>query len=304
MHPATRTAAVLAATGAGGVGYAMAEARSYRLRRVDVPVLDPGQRPLRVLHVSDLHLLPQQTKKIAWVRRLAELEPDLVVDTGDNLAGYYSVAPVLDALEPLLRLPGVFVFGSNDYVAPTRRNPFMYFRPNGSAHGIRRPEDFHADAELPWRDLRAGLVSGGWRELTNARASVVVDGRRIDAVGVDDPHIRRDRYAEVSAPADPAADLTLGVAHAPYQRVLDGMSRDGADLVLAGHTHGGQLRVPLSPAAIVTNCDLPRGQARGLSRWGGSWLHVSAGLGTSPYVRVRFACPPEATLLTLVPREE
>jgi predicted MPP superfamily phosphohydrolase len=111
-----------------------------------------------------------------------------------------------------------------------------------------------------------------------------------------------DDYAAVRAPADPAADLTLAVTHAPYLRVLDAMTADGADLLLAGHTHGGQLCVP-GFGALVTNCDLPTRYAKGLHRWSAagrqSWLHVSAGLGTSPYARVRFACPPEATLLTL-----
>ena len=93
------------------------------------------------------------------------------------------------------------------------------------------------------------------------------------------------------------------------------MTADGAGLVIAGHTHGGQLAVPLV-GALVTNCDLDRRRAKGLSRWwpgadrgavvGGAadaaWLHVSAGLGTSPYAPVRFACRPEATLLTLTAR--
>ena len=302
MHPALRSVAALALTGAGCVAYAGVEARSYRLRRVTVPVLDRGERPLRILHLSDLHLVPEQTKKIEWVQRLAALEPDLVVDTGDNLAGFESVPAVLKALAPLRDRPGAFVFGSNDYYAPKPRNPLMYFRRGGSAHGLKRSEDWEGK-NLPWTDLRDGLAGSGWADLTNARASVTVDGRRIELVGVDDPHIKRDDYSRVQGEADPDAVITLGVAHAPYQRVLDAMSHDGADLILAGHTHGGQLRIPLSPAALVTNCDLPRGQARGLSRWGGSWLNVSAGVGTSPYVRLRFACPPEASLLSLVPRD-
>jgi hypothetical protein len=95
------------------------------------------------------------------------------------------------------------------------------------------------------------------------------------------------------------ADLALAVTHAPYLRVLDPMAADGADLIVAGHTHGGQLRVP-GYGALVTNCDLDTQRARGLSSHGDSALHVSAGLGTSPYAPFRFACPPEATLLTLV----
>jgi predicted MPP superfamily phosphohydrolase len=81
------------------------------------------------------------------------------------------------------------------------------------------------------------------------------------------------------------------------------MASDGFALLLAGHTHGGQVRVPFY-GALTTNCDLPHSMARGLHRWPNSdaWLHVSAGLGTHPTAPVRFACRPEATVLTLIPR--
>ncbi|MGN6332256.1 MAG: metallophosphoesterase [Motilibacteraceae bacterium] len=286
-------AGLTAATAAAGLGYAAGvEVRSFRLRRATVPVLAPGQRPLRVLHVSDLHLVPDQRRKRAWVRSLAALEPDLVVDTGDNLAHREAVPAVLDALGPLLERPGAFVMGSNDYYAPVRKNPARYLLPDD---GRRSHGGF-----LPWEDLRDALLTAGWADLDNARARLKVDHREIDLVGTDDAHLHRDRYEP--APADAAADLRLGVTHAPYRRVLDAMAADGYELILAGHTHGGQLRVP-GVGALVTNCDLPRGQARGVSRWESSWLHVSAGLGTSPYAPVRFACPPEATLLTLVARD-
>jgi len=119
--------------------------------------------------------------------------------------------------------------------------------------------------------------------------------------GTDDPHLGRDRYGRVAGPADPSAGLRLGVTHSPEPRILDAFAADGYELVLAGHTHGGQLRLP-GIGAIVTNCGIDRGRVRWLSRWDDSWLHVSAGLGTSPYAPVRFCCPPEATLLKLVPR--
>jgi predicted MPP superfamily phosphohydrolase len=97
--------------------------------------------------------------------------------------------------------------------------------------------------------------------------------------------------------------LVVGVTHAPYCHVLDGFVADGATLLLAGHTHGGQICLP-NGRPIVTNCDLPQELARGLHRYpegaeGKSWLHVSAGLGTSPYSPVRIFCRPEATLLEL-----
>ncbi len=292
------------AAAAGLTAYAMAEARAYTLRRVTVPVLPPGSPDLRVLHLSDVHLTPGQHRKQAWLRQLARLKPDLVVDTGDNLAHRDSVPVLVDCLGDLLDVPGVFVLGSNDYFEPTLRNPFKYLLPDDGKR--------HTDVpELPWRALRSELTGGGWTDLTNTRATVEVRGLRIAFAGVDDPHLGYDRLDEVEGPADPDADLRLGVAHAPYLRVLDRFAFDGYDAVLAGHTHGGQVCLP-GVGALTTNCDLEPARARGLHRHpatsrpgdpASSWLHVSAGLGTSPFARIRVACRPEATLLTLVPTE-
>jgi len=285
---------VAAAALAGGVavlGYSMWEATQYTLRRFEVAVLPAGSTPLRVLHISDLHLTPDQPAKSAWIRALGDLEPDLVVDTGDNLSHRDAVPFVLDALEPLLERPGVFVMGSNDYYAPQIKNPLRYLAP-GPARRL------HGDP-LPVDDLRAGFVASGWVDLDNARATVKAGDRSIELVGVDDPHIFRDRYETVAGPNDPAADTTLGVTHAPYRRVLDAMVADSIPLLLAGHTHGGQVCLP-GWGALTTNCDLPPRQAKGVSHYRGSWLHVSAGLGCSPYTPVRLACRPEASLLTLV----
>jgi predicted MPP superfamily phosphohydrolase len=222
-----------------------------------------------------------------------------VVSTGDSLAHPLAVPAALEAHGELLDRPGVFVLGSNDYYAPVPKNPARYLLPRGGMQRLRgRP--------LPTQDLVDGFVKAGWLDLTNRREQLDVGGHALEFVGVDDPHLRRDRYHEVAGAADPAAALTIGVTHAPYRRVLDAMTEDGAGVVLAGHTHGGQLCLP-GIGALVTNCDLPRSRAKGVSRWasdGGSgrssWLHVSAGLGTSPYAPVRFACRPEASLLTLV----
>ncbi|MFD2417622.1 metallophosphoesterase [Amycolatopsis pigmentata] len=290
-------AAATAAVGAATVGYAVGiERRHWTLRTAELPVLAAGARPIRVLHVSDLHMLPGQKSKQRWVGRLHELQPDLVVNTGDNLAHPQAVPAVLRALGPLLHLPGVFVFGSNDYYAPKPKNPARYLMPRGKKKRVH-------GRHLPWRDLRAAFVEHGWTDLTHVRRTVEVAGQTVFAAGLDDPHLRRDRYREIAGQADPDAVLRLGVTHSPEPRVLDPFASDGYDLVLAGHTHGGQLRVP-GFGAIVTNCELDRSRARGVSRWGARmWLHVSAGLGTSPYAPARFACPPEASLLTLVPRE-
>lgn len=314
-----------AAVAAGAAAYATwVEPRWFALRRVDVPCLPPGTRPLRVLHLSDLHLVPRQLRKRSFVEGLAALEPDLVLDTGDNLAAHDAVPALLDCFDGLLDRPGAFVLGSNDYFAPTLKNPLRYFDDShekpvrtGSTepgqHGPG-PQDGGTSSHrrLPTDDLVRGLTDRGWLDLTNARARIEVQGVRLELVGVDDPHLDHDDYASVSAPAAEDVALTIGVTHAPYQRVLDGMSADGARLLIAGHTHGGQLRVPWH-GALVTNCDLDTSRASGLSRWwpgagsapsslapaDAAWLHVSAGLGGNPYTPFRFCCRPEATLLTL-----
>lgn len=292
MNGWVKTALGAAVAGAATLAYStLVELRHWTLREARLPVLAPGTRSLRVLHVSDMHMLPRQHGKQRWVAELAELEPDLVVNTGDNLAHPHAVPSVVQALDPLLNLPGVFVFGSNDYYAPKPKNPARY---------LGRNEKRIYGAPLPWQDLRAAFVERGWQDATHERLSLDIDGVRVAVAGVDDPHLARDRFSRITG--RPIADLKLGLTHSPEPRVLDRFAADGYDLVMAGHTHGGQLRIP-GFGALVTNCGLDRSRARGASRWGAhTWLHVSAGLGTSPYTPVRFACPPEASLLTLVPR--
>jgi len=305
----TPTRFVARAAGAAVLGgtaltcYGLSEARRYTLRRVDLPVLPPDARPLRALHLSDLHVTPGQTRKLEWLRGLADLKPDLVLDTGDNLSHRESVPVVCDALGPLLDVPGVFVHGSNDYFSPTLRNPLRYLLPDDGTRHTDSPQ-------LPWRDLSRRFSDAGWRDLTNRRDKITVRDVSLSFAGVDDPHLSYDRLDLVAGAADRDADVRLGVAHAPYLRVLDQYAADGYDGVIAGHTHGGQVCLP-GGRALTTNCDLEPARARGLHRHpadsrpgdpGSAWLHVSAGLGTSPYVRVRIACRPEATLLTLIPR--
>ncbi|WP_328989247.1 metallophosphoesterase [Kribbella sp. NBC_01245] len=296
---AASAAAVTSAVGAACLAYATFEARWFTLRRFTVPLLPPGSDPLKVLHLSDLHLMPKQDRKVDWVRELVRLEPDVVVTTGDNIASKQSLPPLLRAYEPLLDLPGVFVYGSNDYWEPHFKNPFKYLLPaTKQRHKPHGPD-------LPYEEMRASFTDRGWLDLNNAKSVLKVNGLRLDFAGTDDPHIRRDRYDAIAGLVDPAADLSIGVTHAPYLRVLDRFVEDGYPLILAGHTHGGQVAVPFY-GALVTNCDLDTSRVKGLNTYGTekgqAALHVSAGLGTSPYAPIRFCCRPEATLLTLTAR--
>ena len=308
----------------GVLAYAtIVERNAFTLRRVTARVLEPGSAPLRVLHISDLHLAPWQKDKIAWVSALVELDPDLVVNTGDNL-GHINALPALrEALSAFAGVPGVFVNGSNDYFAPELKNPFRYFAgPSKTSHN---PTLLDTDALLAF--LEGEL---GWTNLNNRAASLSLGDRRIDFMGVDDPHRKFDSLSLMSRSLDEVqswssagsdsdsslvfsndeplapAELTVGVAHAPYQRILNAFVGHGAEVIFAGHTHGGQVCVP-GYGALVTNCDIPREQVKGLSTWSHNGrtaaLNVSAGLGTSIYAPVRFACAPEVTLLTLEARD-
>ena len=284
-------AGAVAVAGAACVGYGVLVERDwYRLRRQRVEALEPGQAPLTVLHLSDLHLTAADDRQMRFLERLAAEPVDLVVVTGDMLGEPEALDPVLATLGRFRpRLGAVAVLGSNDYWAPRFRNPLTYFvGPSSRLH--------RSSGRNPWRELVQGLETRGWTVLSNRRGRL----GDVELAGMDDPHIRRDDPA-VAVPPNGQVRLRLGVVHSPYRRALDAFAGNGYDLVLAGHTHGGQVRLP-GVGALVTNCDLPREQVRGLSRWGSSWLHVSAGLGTSKYAPFRFACRPEASVLDVVPK--
>lgn len=266
---------------------------SYRLHEATLPVLPEGHADIRILHFSDLHLTPKRREEIADIKSFARLKPDLVISTGDFLADPGAVPVVLDALDELLDIPGLFVFGSNDYYAPRIKNPLSYLMRD---HGRRVLGEL-----LPVEELRNGLTAGGWKDLNHQRGRLTVKDSAIEFRGTDDAHLNRDDYSKVAGPAD-ECDLAIGVTHAPYLRILEAMAFDQLDVIFAGHTHGGQVRLPWlgGSKALTTNCDLPNWRARGVTQVKGEpWLNVSAGMGTSPFARIRVASPPEVSLITL-----
>lgn len=281
------------------------ERHLFTLRRAEVAVLPPGTAPVRVLHISDIHMAPWQRRKQAWIASLASLRPDLIVNTGDNMGHADGLRGVRAAFAGFRGTPGFFVHGSNDSFAPTPRNPLRYF----VGPSRRKPNPPRLDTAAMEHYFTENL---GWTNLNNASGSVDVAGLRINGFGVGDAHHDDDRLDLVPAMVESLREegttspvLTIGVAHAPYRRVLDTFTDAGAEAIFAGHTHGGQVRLP-GFGALVANCDIPLNQARGLSTWARRGrkvpLNVSAGLGHSIYAPVRFACRPEATLVTLIAR--
>lgn len=294
-----RLAAATTLAAAGCVAYgSLIETRWFRLRREVLPgALRPSTPgPLRVLHVSDLHLSRPRPALERFVRDLASVDADLVVSTGDLLgdAGAEDRAASLLATLTADGTPGVGVLGSNDYFGPTAKSPHIYFTaPDARTYGRRLDTD----------RLRSGLRDAGWTLLENRRESVATAAGLVEVAGLIDPHFRHLALPSAASlePVEPAAVLRLGLVHAPYRGALRLLTEAGYRTVLAGHTHGGQVRLP-PVGALVTNCDLPTDLARGSSRLDGDgWLHVSAGLGQSKFAPFRFACRPEASLLELLP---
>lgn len=292
-----KTSRALAAASAlcvSTLAYTSFALRNFTLKTYELALFAPGtlrgeREAFTILHLSDLHMIPGQQRKVAWVSALDALEPDLVINTGDNLSDEQAVPWVLDALGPLLERPGAFVFGTNDYWAPQPVNPVKYL-----LDSKREP----SYVDLPWQGMRAAFIERGWRDATHNRLEFKASGVRLALAGVDDPHHDLDDYAAIAGAPNPDADLSIGLLHAPYRRVLDAFAADGYQLALAGHTHGGQICLP-GERAIVTNADIDRQRASGLHRYRDMWMEVSNGLGTSKYAPVRVFCPPSASLIRL-----
>jgi uncharacterized protein len=277
------------AAGLGCVAYGVFVERTwFALRRYRLEILPAGAPPLTILHLSDLHFTRGDGRK----RRFVESLPvaDLAIVTGDMLGEPEGVENAVAALRNVRgRLASWFVLGSNDYYAP---KPYNYLRYFFKRSPLRRRLIVHNR----WRDLEAGLVGDGWAHLKNTRTDFAVDGTVFEVVGADDPHIHRQDSRIY--PRQHPERFGLAVVHSPDP--APELAALGWDLVVAGHTHGGQVGLPFV-GALVTNCSVPRYMARGLVRLGRTFVHVSAGAGTSKYAPFRFWCRPEATLLELVP---
>lgn len=283
----------IAAAGLGTLAWGYTELTKFELKEYTLPLLPAGtlrgEEEFRILHVSDLHMIPGQEAKIEWVAALDKLNPDLVVNTGDNLSDQGGVPDTLRALGPLLNRPGLFVFGTNDYWAPRPVNPFKYLL------GRKREPSY---VDLPWKGMRAAFIERGWHDANQARVEFKVGDVKLAVAGVDDPHHDLDDYSEIAGAPNPDADLALALLHAPEPRVLEQFAADGYQLSLSGHTHGGQICLPGS-RALVTNCGIDRARVQGLHDFGPMKMHVSNGLGTSKFAPVRIFCRPSATLLRI-----
>jgi uncharacterized protein len=264
----------------------LVERRWYRLVRHRLDILPAGVHGLTVLHLSDLHLTDGDRRPARFLAGLPKA--DVTVLTGDALGEPEAVEYVVRSLRPVRgRHASLFVLGSNDLYAPRPTNWLRYLIP--SRRRKRRVGGRGRSA-----DLVRLLEQDGWVHLKNRKYDRRTNGLRLEVVGLDDPHIHRSDL-RVAVRGAPDA-FGLAVVHSPDP--APELAALGYDLVVAGHTHGGQVRLPIV-GALVSNCSIPTRLARGLARVGPAYLHVSPGMGTSKYAPFRLLCRPEATLLEL-----
>jgi len=277
----------LVAAGLACVAYGvLVERRWYRLSRYRLDILPAGAGgPISVLHLTDLHVVRRSNKLASFLASLPRA--DVTAVTGDILGEPGAVEEAVSLLRSVRgSIASYFVLGSNDYYAPKPLNPFRYF--------VASTKRRRLAARGRGDDLIEQLEAEGWIHLRNVRTTTEVNGVAVELLGLDDPHI--DRQDLRVGLRDDAERFGLGIVHSPDP--MPELAALGWDLVVYGHTHGGQVRMPFL-GALVTNSYVPRRLVSGLVRFGDAYAYISPGLGTSKYAPFRFLCRPEAALLEL-----
>jgi predicted MPP superfamily phosphohydrolase len=249
--------------GAASYGYAY-ERHDLEVTRASIPVnrLPPALAGLRVGLITDVHrsLFVSHEDVARAVTSLMNEKPDLIVLGGDYVTwgDRDFVRPAAEALDPLEAPYGVFgILGNHD--------------------------DDH--------DMPAALGRNGVQMLKDARTRLRIRNETVDLVGI---RFWTKRQVDIAALTRGAAPMTILLAHDP--RRLTEAAALNVPLVLSGHTHGGQIVLPLVGAIAAQKFPV----VAGVDRRDRTTLFVSRGVGTI-YVPVRINCPPEVALLTLQP---
>lgn len=280
--------ALLAGLGAA-LYAALVEPRRYRLETISLGLSDgsPGaaRAPLKILHLSDLHLCYPESHKLEFLKRATDQDYDLVALTGDIVENYSGLIYLESLLSRRPRLGAYAVLGNHDYY-----DYHMFHKTVGRLVKRYRHPAGRRDVE----PIVRALERGGFTVLRNAARRH--REARLHVVGIDYPSLHPELLNDLVCQKG-HGDLVVVLFHVPIH--LDNIARVGADLALGGHTHGGQIRIP-GLGAIITDSELPRVSASGVFQRGQTTFHVSRGLGADPRTNIRFFCPPAATVIEVV----
>jgi predicted MPP superfamily phosphohydrolase len=258
------------------------EARNYRLERVRVST--PKRVGLRVLHLSDLHLSFPESHKIDFLEQITDDDFDMIVFTGDIFENYTGTQYAKNLIARRPRLGAYAVLGNHDYYAYTWFHK-TFGRLNRS---YRHPK--HKRDVMP---MINALQESGITVLRNSAR--LFESEKICLVGIDYPGITPEELRALTAQANPDW-LVVSLLHLP--RRLHQLPQAGVDIAFAGHTHGGQVRLP-GIGALITDSELHRREASGLVQRDNTVIHVSRGLGADPKTNFRLFCPPAATIIEI-----
>jgi predicted MPP superfamily phosphohydrolase len=269
----------------------LVEPRLLAVRRIVLPSDELGLPPLRILHLTDTHFHGRDETILKLLRRLAAEDFDLVFFTGDmidNEAGLESLTEAAGLFRP--RIGALAVLAGHDYMDYSSARPRM-------AHTLglktRTPP-----SPNPVEEVRRRMREQGVQLLEDSHVLLdSPDGARLAVVGLPDAYVFEPDY-EAAWRGLPDGVPVIVIAHSPD--VLPEVAARGAALAFFGHTHGGQVRLPLI-GAVVTHTRLPRRLARGLFRTGGTVFAVNTGAGTSTATHVRLLCRPEVIVTELRP---
>ena len=257
----------LAMRGVGLYDRGRRNAANIRLTGNDVPLrrLPAAFDGYRVLHLSDIHLDMEHAITHAIAERVREADYDLCVITGDFRASTYGhYAAAVEAMAGLrlhIDRPVYAVLGNHDFI-----------------------------------EMVPDLEALGVRVLLNESIPIERGDAVIHLAGIDDPHYYRADNLEKAADAIPADGCAILLSHSP--ELYRHAAHAGFDLMLCGHTHGGQICLP-GGIAITYNADCPRSLCKGPWSWGAMSGYTSTGAG-SCIIPVRFNCPPEITVHRLL----
>lgn len=241
---------------------------SPQIKRIDVVLRDlPAKMDgTTIAQLSDPHFKPPLDLYDKVAERVNARNPDIIVITGDFLdtAGYADKC--FEFLARLKAKHGKYAICGN----------------------------WERWSVMPDKEFRAGVENAGFTLLVNQNVRVNLPTGKLWLAGVDDPFLHRDKLDDAHA-GIPAGEPMLLLAHAP--NIIDKAKEKGISLVLTGHTHGGQARLPLIGPLYVPEPEF-RKYSLGMYREGGTRMYVNAGLGVST-IKYRFFCRPEITVITL-----
>ena len=275
------------------------EPRRFRRVEARIRITKGLKKPIKILHISDMHFRKGDWPKFAFLEGLQEIPVDMVFVTGDMIEDDTGIDYCIEALGGFEPSIGVFaVFGAHDRWFSQLLNVVLDLSIGGYHEGA--PNDFGR--------LRRELEVAGVVCLENesrriplpespAAGSSENDG--IWIVGIDDKFIKRDNLEEALAGVPPNA-LKILLTHTVESP--EELASRGFDAVFAGHSHGGQVRLPFF-GPIITRSSLPRKFASGVFEVAGTQFHLNNGIGAGRWTPFRFLCPPEATFIELTGRQ-